>query len=102
MSVPPFFAYNIDNEGIIAQRDTYFNSDSLCRKRYEKIYEKSRKKGLTTGEGRSNIRHVRDREASGTEKDLRKNFKKLKKGVDKRNGLRYTNKAVAENDSEAP
>ncbi len=35
-----------------------------------------------TNEGRrSNIRHVRDREASGTEKDLRKKLQKVEKKV---------------------
>ena len=50
---------------------------------------------------RSKIRHVRDREAKSTEKQLErageKNLKKLKKGVDKRNELRYTNEAVPQN-----
>ena len=61
------------------------------------------KRVLTNGGRRSKIRHVRDREARSTEKQLErageKNLKKLKKGVDKRNELRYTNKAVAENET---
>ena len=61
------------------------------------------KRVLTNVGRRSKIRHVRDREARSTEKQLErageKNLKKLKKGVDKRNELRYTNKAVAENET---
>ena len=73
----------------------------------EKIYEKSQKRVLTIEESRSNIRHVRDREARDTEKRSERAAKKLekslKKGVDKRNELRYTNEAVPQNgDSEAP
>ena len=45
------------------------------------ILWKLSKKGLTSERGRSNIRHVRDREASGTEKDLRKKLQKVEKKV---------------------
>ena len=70
-------------------------------KRYTK---KDRKKGLTTGEERSNISGVRAPEGVDTGKNLlKKSFKKVKKGVDKRGELRYTNEAVPQKgDSEAP
>ena len=61
------------------------------------------KRVLTNGKKGSKIRHVRDREAKSTEKQLErageKTWKSWKKGVDKRNELRYTNKAVAENET---
>ena len=67
---------------------------------HSKIYfGNGRKKVLTTGEERSKIGDVCGKEAaSGPKKHgktkAKKTSKKVKKGVDKANELRYTNEAV--------